>query len=220
MNTFISYAKDIQRTAGKIKEYLDKYGFNCFLAHENIPPQTLWPDEILRALERCDLFLPLLTTGFIESFYCQQETGFAHCSDVEILPVMISKAPMGMIADLQAVRFNKKKFDPSCWKIVEHVAKKDSLSRPVLDALIEWFGESGTYDIATERAKKILNEFDYSPRQVKAIRTYIKEKSQIYQTKEARDSIFKFMDRYSKFFDKDFRRWYDSKEASRMWMKD
>ena len=89
METFISYASGNKRTAGSIKEYLDQYGFNCFLAHEDIPPQTEWPAEILKALERCDLFLPLLTTSFTTSFYCQQETGFAYSIDVEILPVMI-----------------------------------------------------------------------------------------------------------------------------------
>ena len=108
METFISYAKDIKKTAGRIKEYLDQYGFNCFLAHEDIPPQTIWPAEILNALESCDLFIPLLTTGFKKSFYCQQETGYAYCMEVEILPVYISKAPIGMIADIQAVRFNRK----------------------------------------------------------------------------------------------------------------
>lgn len=219
MDTFISYASKFKKTAGRIKEYLDQYGFNCFLAHEDIPPQTVWPAEILRALENCDLFLPLLTKGFIESFFCQQETGFAYCRKVEILPIKISKAPMGMIADIQAVTFNRDNFEASCWKIVKHVAKKESLSQPVLDALITWFGESGSYDIAAERAKKILNEFDYSPNQVEAIQTYIKKKSQIHETKEARDSIFKFMDRYNSFFDEDFINWYDSKRASRMWMR-
>jgi len=219
MRTFISYASDINRTAGRIKEDLDQFGFNCFLAHEDIPPQTVWPAEILKALERCDLFLPLLTDGFIESFYCQQETGFAYCKKVEILPVYISKAPIGMIAEMQAVRFNKKEFESSCWKIIKHVAKRESLSGPVLDALIKWFGESGGYDIAVERAKKILNEFDFTPRQVKTIRRHIKENTQIHQTKEARDSIFKFMERYSNYFDEDFRDWYNSKRASRMWMR-
>ena len=126
---------------------------------------------------------------------------------------------MGMIADLQAVRFNKKEFDSSCWKIVAHVAKTDSLSKPVLDALITWFGESGTYDIATERAKKILNEFDFTSRQVRTIRRHIEENTQIHETKEARDSIFKFMDKYSRHFDDDYRDWYDSKRASRMHMR-
>jgi hypothetical protein len=219
VETFISYSSGIKSTAGKLKKYLDNFGFNCFLAHEDIPPQTVWPKEILAALKRCDLFLPLLNSGFIESFFCQQETGFAYCKGTEILPVMISKAPMGMISDIQAVRFNKKDFDSSCWKIVKHVAKRELLSKPVLDALIKWFGESAHYDIANERAKLILNEFDFSSRQVKAIRSHIKNNSQIHETKHARDSIFKFFDKFSTYFDEDYINWYDSKRASRKWMR-
>ena len=219
MQTFISYAKDIKTKAGKIKEFLDQFGFNCFLAHEDIPPQTVWPAKIVEALKNCDLFLPLLTSGFIESFYCQQETGFAYCRDVEILPIKITKAPIGMIADIQAVTFNRKNFEPSCWKIINHVAKNKSLSKPILDALINWFGDSGNYETANERTKKVLNDFEYSPKQVKTIRKHIKSNSQIYETKHARDSIFKFMDRYSDFFDDEYRNWYDSKRASRMWMR-
>ncbi len=219
MNTFISYPSAIKKTAGMIKEYLDQYGFNCFLAHEDILPQTVWPAEILRALKECDLFLPLLTPKFMESFYCQQETGFAYCKEVEILPIMISKAPMGMIADLQAVKFNKNEFNPSCWKIVKHVAKRKSISGPVLDAMVTWFGESDSYDTANERAKKILNEFDFTPRQIKKIREYIRKNSQIHETKHARDSILKFIDKYNAYFDEKFKDWYDSKRASRMWMR-
>jgi hypothetical protein len=142
MKTFISYAKDCKNRAGKIQKELDQFGFNCFLAHENIPPQTKWSEKIQDALENCDLFMPLLTAGFLESYYCQQETGFAYCRGIEILPVLIPKAPMGMISHIQGIRFNKNKFEASCWKIVRHIAKKPNIKRPVLDALIKWFGES------------------------------------------------------------------------------
>jgi len=219
MNTFISYASDIKVTAGKIKKYLDSFGFNCFLAHEDILPQTVWPEEIVKALKRCDLFLPLLTPKFIDSYYCQQETGFAYCKGTEILPIMISMEPMGMIADLQAVKFNKEEIETSCWKIIKHVGNNKKLSEPILDALIAWFGESSSYDSAAKRADSILNEFEFSRRQVRQIKLHIKENSQIHKTKEARNSIFKFMDKYNTYFNDEFKNWYDSKRASRMWMR-
>lgn len=216
MDTFISYSSDIKITAGKIKAYLDNYGFNCFLAHEDIPPQTVWPAKILTALGKCNLFLPLLTPDFTTSFFCQQETGFAYCRKVEILPVMISKAPMGMIADIQAIRFNKKQFEKSCWKIVEHVAKNTSLSEPILDALIKEFGESGTYDEACERAEKLLNKFSFTKRQIRKIKRHIKNNSQINETKKARDEIFKFMKENQSFFDDEFVEWYNKKSRTHM----
>lgn len=217
MDTFISYSSDIKRTAGKIKVYLDNYGFNCFLAHADIPPQTVWPAEILKALRKCNLFLPLLTTEFTTSFFCQQETGFAYCrGKVEILPVMISKAPMGMIADIQAVRFNKKQFEKSCWKIVEHVAKNASLSEPILDALIKEFGDSESYDDACERTAKLLNKFSFTQRQIRKIKKHIKNNSQINETKKARDEIFQFMEKHPSFFDDEFVNWYDKKSKTHM----
>jgi hypothetical protein len=216
MHTFISYSSDIKKTAGRVKAYLDDYGFNCFLAHEDIPPQTVWPAEIVKALEECDLFLPLLTPEFATSFFCQQETGFAYGSKVEILPVMISKAPMGMIADLQAVKFNEKDLDNSCWKIVDHVAKKTSLSRQVLDALIKAFGESESYSEACEWTEYLLDEFAFTPRQVRTIRKHIKENSQINETKKARDEIFKFMEKHPNIFDDEFVDWYDSRSRTHM----
>ncbi len=219
MNTFISYASSIKKTAGRIKSYLDDFGFNCFLAHEDILPQTQWPEEIISALKSCDLFLPLLTPKFMESYYCQQETGFAYSREIEILPVMISKAPMGMIANIQAVKYKKDNHDISCWKIVKHIGNNSAISGHVLDSLITWFGESGQYDTANERAKLVLNEFDFSNTQVETIREHIRRNSQIYETKNARDSIFKFMDKYENSFNDDYRNWYDSKEASRMWMR-
>ena len=160
-----------------------------------------------------------MTPEYRDSFYCQQETGYAYCNGVEILPILISDEPMGLIYDLQGIKFEKKRFEESCWKIVDHIARNPSLSEPILDALIKEFGESTGYDDACARADKILNEFDFTPHQVKTIRKYIKKNTQIHQTKEARNSIFKFMDRYSRYFDNDFRDWYDSDRASRMWMR-
>jgi len=125
---------------------------------------------------------------------------------------------MGMISNLQAIKFNTDKFDDSCWKIVSHVAKKPNIKNPILDALIEWFGDSNQYVDSTERGRMILNEFDYSTRQVKAIRRHIKRNDQIYNNKYARDYIFAFMKKYKEFFDEEFQGWYDSREASRMFM--
>ena len=214
MRTFISYSSDIKKIAGKIKAYLDDYGFNCFLAHEDIPPQTVWPDEIIKALKECDLFLPLLTPEFTTSFFCQQETGFAYCRKVEILPVKISKAPMGMIANLQAVSFNERQVENSCWKIVDHIAKKTSLSGQILDELIKLFGESVHYADANEWAEYLLDGFTFTPKQIRTIKEYIKSNSQINETWKARDDIFNFMKKHPNVFDDEFVDWYDKRSRT------
>ncbi len=132
------------------------------------------------------------------------------------MPVMISKASMGMIADMQAVRFNENEIEKSCWKIVEHVAKNTSLSEPVLDALIDEFGESASYGDACERAAKLLNKFSFTRRQDREIRKHIKNISQIYETKKARGDIFEFMKTHQTVFNDEFIDWYDGKSRTHM----
>lgn len=218
MKTFISYESTIKVMAGNIKSYLDNFNFNCFLAHEDIIPQNKWPEDLDKALKSSSLFLPILTPEFKQSFYCQQETGFACCQGIQILPVMVSQSPMGMISDLQAIKFNESDLENSCWKIVDHVAKNPALSKTVLDALIQWFGESDSYGTANARAKKVLCDYDFSDEQLLKIKSYIEDNSQIHETKNARDVIFDFMRKHKAYFDEDFISWYDSRKASRMWL--
>ena len=129
---------------------------------------------------------------------------------------MISKAPMGMIANIQAVKFNKKQFEKSCWKIVEHVARNTSLSEPILDTLIEEFGKSSSYDDACEQAAKLLNQYGFTQRQIREIKKHIKNNSQINETKKARDQILLFMEKHPSFFDDEFVNWYDKKSRTHM----
>jgi len=73
--------------------------------------------------------------------------------------------------------------------------------------------------MAAERAKFVLDDFDFSVKQVRQIRSHIENNSQIYETKSARRSIFAFMNRYDRHFGQAFEQWYDSRAASRKWMR-
>jgi hypothetical protein len=217
MKTFISYSSEASSTAGKIKEYLDKYGFCCFLAHEDIPAQTVWPKQIIEALKECTLFIPILTPEFSTSLFCQQEVGFAYCSTVEILPIMAPTPPMGMIADIQGLKYSKKNHDDSCWKIVDHIAKSETLCKEVIDSMIFQFGNSLTYDSANKWVTTLLSSsYHFTKDQILQIKEYIENKNQIYETKHARDEIFEFMKKYPKIFKNEFVEMYDRRSRIHM----
>lgn len=217
MQTFISYNSNIDRLAGDIKEYLDQYGFNCFLAHDDIPPQSRWLEKVEENLEESDLFLPLLTPEFGTSIYCQQETGYAYCRDIEILPVVISHQPMGFISGIQGIKFDENEFDESCWAIVKYVAKIKDLSAPILKRLIKDFGETSSYDEAYENTKNILLEFDFTPKQIRMIKEHIDSNDQIYHSKTARPYVLDFIEKYSDHFGEEFVEEY--KERSSYWIR-
>ena len=217
MKTFISYHSRTRRLAGRIKEYLDRYGFEGFLAHHDIAPQSKWVREIEANLSTCDLFLPLLTEEFEISSFCQQETGFAYCRKVDILPVLISRAPVGFIASTQGIRFSEQHFDDSCWKIVKHVAKKEQFTDHVIDKIIDVFGERRSYDDAGKQAAKILTEFDFTGAQVEKIMQYVAENDQIYNSKTARPVIFEFMANYEEELDPDLVEEYRRRWRGKRW---
>jgi hypothetical protein len=204
MKSFISYHSSIDSFAGDMKRYLDRYGFNCFLAHDDIPPQAEWIQEIEQNLIQSDLFLPLLTPEYKYSFFCQQETGIAYYRRIEILPILMSEPPMGFIGRYQGIRFSQNNFENSCWKIVKHVAKISRFSDTVIDKILDEFCNSNSYDQAGNRASKILSEFKFTTDQLGRIMDCILENSQIKDSRTARPHVYDFIEEYEDELDPGF----------------
>lgn len=99
---FISYSHFNNALAGKIKTELETAHYSCFLAHDDIPPDTDWHDEIWRELRGCDAFVGLVTPEFNASVWCQQEVGAAIALNKPRLMVRLStSSPRGFAARLQ-----------------------------------------------------------------------------------------------------------------------
>lgn len=84
---FLSYSHQDRQLAGLIKGTLNYYGFDTFLAHEDLQPSVEWQEIILINLKECLVFLPLLTDSFIKSDWTDQETGIAIALDKIIVPI-------------------------------------------------------------------------------------------------------------------------------------
>jgi hypothetical protein len=56
---------------------LREHGVPTFFSPANLLGAQQWQDEILKALQRCDWFLVVLSPGAIESMWVRRETGFA-----------------------------------------------------------------------------------------------------------------------------------------------
>jgi hypothetical protein len=203
VKTFISYVAHAKqkRLAGRIKRYLDKYAFNCFLAHEDIPPLSHWPRRLQKNLDECDLFLAVLTTEYNESFYCQQELGYACHRKIEVLPILVSALPVGIIYDVQGIHLNPKTLVASCRKIVRHVATIESLSEPVVSEMINEFGEAGSFDQAGRRARRLLSEsrLTFSRKQARAILDRTLANRQIAESRSASPYIRDFIEKYRRY---------------------
>jgi hypothetical protein len=74
-----------------VKGFLSTFGMDVFLAHDDLQPSAEWQKEIVQALRKCDVFIPLLTRSFHSSLWTDQETGIAIARKKLILPEVIAK---------------------------------------------------------------------------------------------------------------------------------
>jgi hypothetical protein len=100
---FISHLSKDKEEAWGVKACLEPYAILGFVAHEDIYPTLEWQQEIERALDSMDAFVALLTPGFSESVWTQQEIGVATGRGVKIISVRMGEDPTGFISKHQAL---------------------------------------------------------------------------------------------------------------------
>jgi TIR domain len=100
---FISHIAKHKERATRLKDCLAPFGISGFVAHEDIHPTLEWQVEIERALYNMDAFLAIHTPGFKDSFWTQQEIGFAVGRGVKIISFKMGEDPTGFISKQQAL---------------------------------------------------------------------------------------------------------------------
>ncbi len=100
---FLSHISKFKRETSELKDKLRLFGISCFVAHKDIQPLKEWQDEIEHALASMDALAALLTEGFTESLWTDQEVGFAYARRVPIIPVRLGIDPHGFMSRFQAL---------------------------------------------------------------------------------------------------------------------
>jgi len=153
MKIFLSYSIQDKVQAGQIKNKLEKYGMDVFLAHEDIQPSAEWVDTILTQLKDCDLFIPILTDNFDNSDWTDQETGIAFAHKKSILPIKMKNDPHGFISRYQALSIDEN-IESTIKHLINVLASK--YSNLFRDALIKKFGESESYPDTKQNMELLL----------------------------------------------------------------
>ena len=100
---FISHISKDRVRATRLKSCLKIYGIEGFVAHEDIHPTLEWQSEIERALNNMDAFLAVHTPGFSNSYWTQQEIGYALGRGVKVISLRMGEDPTGFISKHQAL---------------------------------------------------------------------------------------------------------------------
>lgn len=141
---FLSHKSDDKSEVGKLKKQFAKYGISAFVAHADIEPTQAWQNEIERALRTMDGFAALMTKGFHESNWTDQEVGFALGRGVMVVAVNLGRNPYGFIGDMQALKTTWDKAAPAITKLL--IRHDQAMFEPFVQAM----RDCGSFDHGNE----------------------------------------------------------------------
>ena len=169
---FLSHKAEIKGHVQKLKEGLEVYGVEAFVAHSDIDPGTEWQEEILEALRDMDAFVPILTEGFRDSQWTDQEVGYALARDVPIIPLRVNMDPYGFIGRYQGLT--------CAWREAPQNIIMALMSDPkMVDSFIQAVAECDSLVNANRLAKVLQGIEELTERQTSRLLTAFEENEQI-----------------------------------------
>lgn len=103
---FVSHHHDDARELGKLKELLQEFGIDAFIAHEDIKPGQHDLVRIQEELQACDIFLLVGQDDARDSVFVNQEIGFALGKRKKIIStIRKGSSTWGFIARQQAIPY-------------------------------------------------------------------------------------------------------------------
>lgn len=156
---FLSYSTDNKEGVGRIKTWLTNFGFEAFLAHEDITPSLEWQNEIIVNLDTCHIFIPIITDEFLKSSWTDQEAGIAFIKKKKIVPVSIGHKPYGFLGIYQGLPMDLKYVENGCIGIVKAIKTDQRYAQIVLDLVISSLSNSRSF-ASSEWKTSIIAEFD------------------------------------------------------------
>ncbi len=104
LRLFVSHLASRQEFVGTVSTHLAYEGVSAFVAHTSIDPSREWQDVIETALRSCDAMVVFLHDGFHESYWCDQEVGFALARRTPVYLVAMGAMPYGFMSKYQALK--------------------------------------------------------------------------------------------------------------------
>ena len=148
---FLSHISRYAEQAGALRAELAKRSVDAFVAHDAINATEEWEDVIRYALRSCDACLALLTPGFRESDWTDQEVGFCLARNLLVIPLEFGQTPYGFLARVQAlpVKKGQSQADISL-AVFELLARKPESRDAMARALVQRWANTTSWGDARE----------------------------------------------------------------------
>ena len=157
LKLFLSHIAEHREVAQQMKDALAGYNISAFVAHTDIEPTVEWQIEIESALQTMDALVAVLTPGFHESRWTDQEIGFALGRGLFVIPVRHGTDPYGFIGKFQGYQIAGLTYATIAETVAKLLAKHYSTAQIMSRVLVSRFEQSQSW----EGAKKNMDKLEF-----------------------------------------------------------
>ncbi len=180
LRVFLSHKAEFKLETAKIQEAFGEMGISAFVAHNDIEPTAVWQTTIEEALFSMDVFVALLTDGFHDSNWTDQEVGIAIGREVPIISVRLGKDPYGFIGKYQGMPGMGKDMRLIANELFGIIAKRPEIKDRLAKSVVKKFHSADCWGDANWLIK-LIDQFDkLSPGLIKMLEEAWNENDQVY----------------------------------------
>jgi len=186
---FLSHLSTEKEKTGKIRKELAKFGISAFVAHDDVEPTKEWQTEIESALASMDGLVALLSPGFIESKWCDQEIGVAIGRRVPIIAIKKGLDPYGFIGKYQALNGDGKPSAKIAREIFDLLIADAQIGPKITSKLVQMLCDANTYAESKDLIGLLEGSKYLTSKHAAAMKEAVKKNSQVRESWGVPDRI-------------------------------
>lgn len=191
IDIFFSHSNVQKTLAGNLKHSIENL-IKCtiFLAHEDLEGGEIWAEGLRVRIQKCDIFLILLSKEYHESNYTDQETGIAYAYDRPMIPVSIDGTiPYGFMNKYQPVKASLEPDRKMIREIAKQIINNNIPEEQRIDNYIRLLGISYSYNNANFLADLLPSDYEYSEKQINLLAEAFRDNHEINESFTAEPKI-------------------------------
>lgn len=196
LKLFLSHLSSFKEQTSLLQKSLMKYGISAFVAHEDIEPTKEWQLEIEKALFTMDALVAILTPGFNESKWTDQEIGVAIGRNVLVIPIRKGLDPYGFFGKFQGVQGEGKTIAEVSRSIYEILLSNKKTRETMITSIIDIFLFSKNEKEAEHSLSLIEGMNDLPKRYVERIRENVMNNDSVTNSQSIISRINELMEEY------------------------
>ncbi len=180
VRVFLSHLATEKGFVAEVSDHLLGIQVCSFVAHDTIDVSREWQEDIERALRTADALVGLAHPGFHESYWIQQEVGWALGRKIPVLIIGLGETPKGFPARYQSPMLER----PSAVKVASAIAawltSDDRWRNEVVGAFVHDLQNANNYTAGRDAARRLSEAGKLPPAVLDAIERAYLSNDQLY----------------------------------------